>query len=69
MIKKLNNGLKSNLPFPYAAFFALIGLDTSRERKVRAKKMYHGLIRTLRQKDAQQQQQLKKDDQPRRKKI
>lgn len=53
VIKKLAKGLKSNrLPLNYMAFFALVGLDSSRDRKSRVKKLYSQLIRTYRMMDA-----------------
>lgn len=42
-------GLKTNrLSLNYMAFFALVGLDTSRDRKTRVKKLYSQLIRKYR---------------------
>lgn len=49
MIKKLTKGFKNNrLPLNYMAFFALVGLDTSRDRKSRVKKLYSQFIRSYR---------------------
>ena len=56
LIKKLNRGLKSlKLPIYYMSVFALCGLDTSRDRKSRVKKLYAALIKSLRLSDAKEQ--------------
>jgi sister chromatid cohesion protein PDS5 len=56
IIKKLNRGLKSmKLPIYYMSIFALCGLDTNKERKVRVKGLYSTLIKKIRMDDAKEQ--------------
>jgi hypothetical protein len=56
IVKKLNRGLRSTkLPIYYMSIFALSGLDTSKERKTRIKRLYSSLIKTIRMNDAKEQ--------------
>jgi sister-chromatid-cohesion protein PDS5 len=49
IVIKLNRGLKRlKLPIYYMSLFALCGLDVSRERKARVKKIYSQLIKSIR---------------------
>jgi hypothetical protein len=58
IIKKLQKALKSNrLPVSYMAYFALLGFDQSRERRMRVKRIYISLVKSLRESDAKLQQQ------------
>jgi hypothetical protein len=53
IIKKLHKGLKSGrLSFCYASIFALCGLDPNRERRVRVRKIFTSLAKTLRANEA-----------------
>ena len=56
IIKKLHRGLKSSrLPIYYMSMFALCGFDSNRERKVRVKKLYSALVKSIRSNDAKEQ--------------
>jgi hypothetical protein len=58
IIKKLQKALKANrLPVSYMAYFALIGFEQNRERRMRVKKIYTSLVKSLRENDAKLQQQ------------
>lgn len=66
LIKKVSKGLQSTrLPIYYMSMFALSGLDTNRERRVKIKKIYSTLITRIRLNDAKNQKKQMEANLPR----